>query len=72
MENHISTSTHKCGNGFIGEIILQRPASYNALSSEKFRGLLSILGQWEKRRDIFFNSKALDQGEEVKGTRCID
>ena len=54
MEKQISTSTHKCGNGFIGEIILQRPASYNALSSEMFRGLLSILGQWEKRRDIFF------------------
>ena len=72
MENHILTSTRKCGRGFIGEIILQRPASYNALSSEMFRGLLSILSQWEKRRDIFFiilhssSSKVFCSGGDVK------
>ena len=56
VENHISTSMHQCGQGFIGEIVLQRAASLNALSLEMFKDLLHVLSEWEKREDIFFRN----------------
>jgi enoyl-CoA hydratase/carnithine racemase len=72
VENYVSTLTHQCGRGFIGEIVLRRDASLNALSLEMFKGLLHVLSEWEKREDIFFiflhssSSKAFCAGGDVK------
>ena len=71
-EKFVNSYLHPVGDGFIAEVILNRPKALNALSTEMFKELQKLLFAFKNREDIYFlflhssSARSFGSGGDVK------